>query len=113
MYVPIKQVADGGSKVVLVDTTLEQPDLAVSQIASDNEGGGRAAAKALAEQVGGSGKVFVVNVKPGISTSDLRSKGFKDEAKKLGLEVVGEDYSQDQPDKGQRSSRRSSPSTPI
>jgi ribose transport system substrate-binding protein len=99
MYVPIKQVADGGSKVVLVDTTLEQPDLAVSQIASDNEGGGRAAAKALAEQVGGSGKVFVVNVKPGISTSDLRSKGFKDEAKKLGLEVVGEDYSQDQPDK--------------
>ena len=40
MYAPIKQLADGGSKVVLVDTTLEQADLAVSQIASDNEGGG-------------------------------------------------------------------------
>src|SRR3954463_1136109 len=36
LYAPIKQVADAGSKVVLVDTTLDQPDMAVSQIASDN-----------------------------------------------------------------------------
>jgi len=84
---------------VLVDTTLDQPDMAVSQIASDNEGGGRAAAKALSEQIGGSGKVFIVNVKPGISTTDLRAKGFQDEAKKLGLEYVGMEYNQDQPDK--------------
>ena len=40
LYAPIKQLADGGSKIVLVDTTLEQPDMAVSQIASDNEAGG-------------------------------------------------------------------------
>ena len=40
LYAPIKQIADDGTKVVLVDTTLEQPDMAVSQIASDNEGGG-------------------------------------------------------------------------
>ncbi len=99
MYSPIKQVADGGTKVVFVDTTLEQADLAVSQIASDNEGGGRDAAKALAEQLGGKGKVFIVNVKPGISTTDARAKGFKDEAKKLGLEFIGEDFNQDQPDK--------------
>jgi ribose transport system substrate-binding protein len=99
MYVPIKQVADAGSKVVLVDTTLEQPDMAVSQIASDNEGGGREAAKALAQLIGGKGKVFVVNVKPGISTTDARGKGFKEEAAKLGLEFVGEDFNQDQPDK--------------
>ena len=99
MFAPIKQVADAGSKVVLVDTTLDQADFAVSQIASDNEGGGREAAKALADQIGGSGKVFVVNVKPGISTTDLRAKGFEEEAKKLGLDYVGVDYSQDQPDK--------------
>jgi ribose transport system substrate-binding protein len=99
MYTPIKQIADAGSKVVLVDTTLDQADLAVSQIASDNEGGGRAAAKALADQIGGKGKVFVVNVKPGISTTDLRAKGFEEEAKKLGLTYVGVDYSNDQPDK--------------
>src|SRR3712207_4595339 len=88
MYAPIKAAADAGIKVVLVDTTLEQADFAVSQIASDNVGGGRAAAKALADEIGGSGKVFVVNVKPGISTTDARAKGFEEEAKNLGLEYL-------------------------
>jgi ribose transport system substrate-binding protein len=99
MYAPIKQVADGGAKIVFVDTTLDNADMAVSQIASDNEGGGRAAAKALAQLIGGSGKVFVSNVKPGISTTDARAQGFQDEAKKLGLTFVGMEYNQDQPDK--------------
>ena len=49
LYAPIKQLADAGTKIVLVDTTLEQPDMAVSQIASDNEAGGETAAEALAE----------------------------------------------------------------
>src|SRR5918997_6332740 len=99
MYAPIKQLADNGSKVVLVDTTLDQPDMAVSQIASDNIGGGKEAAKALAELMGGSGKVFVVNVKPGISTTDQRGQGFEEEAKALGLEYLGQDFSNDQPEK--------------
>lgn len=99
MYVPIKQAADAGIKIVLVDTTLEQPDLAVSQIASDNVGGGRAAAKALADAIGGSGAVFVNNTKPGISTTDQRAQGFQEEAKTLGLEYTGMEYNQDQPDK--------------
>jgi ribose transport system substrate-binding protein len=99
MYAPIKQLADGGSKVVLVDTTLENADLAVSQIASDNEGGGREAASTLAKLIGGSGKVFVVNVKPGISTTDLRAKGFEEGAKEAGLDYIGQQYSQDDPAK--------------
>jgi ribose transport system substrate-binding protein len=97
MYAPIKQLADAGSKIVMVDTTLEQADMAESQIASDNEAGGREAAKALAGLIGGSGKVFVVNVKPGISTTDARAKGFEEGAKKAGLEYLGQDYSQDEP----------------
>jgi ribose transport system substrate-binding protein len=99
MYAPIKQLADNGSKVVLVDTTLENADLAVSQIASDNEGGGREAAKTLTKLIGGSGKVFVVNVKPGISTTDLRAKGFEAGAKAAGLDYIGQQYSQDDPAK--------------
>jgi ribose transport system substrate-binding protein len=98
MYVPIKQVADAGSKVVLVDTTLDQPDMAVSQIASDNEGGGAAAATTLKDLIGGSGKVYVINVNPGISTTDLREKGFVAKAKELGLDYVGRDYSNDKPE---------------
>jgi ribose transport system substrate-binding protein len=98
LYAPIKQLADNGTKIVLVDTTLEQPDMAVSEIASDNEAGGAEAARALAELIGGSGKVFVINVKPGISTTDAREKGFVTGAKEAGLEYVGREYSNDKPE---------------
>jgi len=95
MYAPIKALSDNGTKVALVDTTLEQADFAVSQIASDNEGGGKAAANTLAKLIGGKGKVFVVNVKPGISTTDLRAKGFQEGAKAAGLTYVGQQYDND------------------
>ena len=84
---------------MLVDTTLEQADMAVSQIASDNEAGGQEAAKALADLIGGEGKVFVNNVNPGISTTDARAQGFEDEAKNLGLDYVGMEYNDDDPAK--------------
>ena len=98
LYATIKQMADAGTKIVLVDTTLDQPDMAVSQIASDNEAGGETAAKALADLIGGKGKVFVVNVKPGISTTDAREKGFVAGAKAAGLDYVGREYSNDKPE---------------
>ena len=40
--------------------------------------------------------MFVVNVKPGISTTDLRAKGFEAGAKAAGLDYVGREYSQGQ-----------------
>jgi ribose transport system substrate-binding protein len=98
MFAPINAVSEAGSKVVLVDTTLENADMAVSQIASDNKGGGAAAADTLKELMGGSGKVYVINVKPGISTTDLREEGFVEKAKELGLDYVGRDYSNDEPE---------------
>src|SRR4051812_37704269 len=98
LYAPIKQLADQGTKIVLVDTTLDQPDMAVSQIASDNPGGGKTAAAALAKLIGGKGKVFMVNVKPGISTTDQREQGFVAGAKAAGLDYVGREYSNDKPE---------------
>jgi ribose transport system substrate-binding protein len=97
MFAPIKQAADAGIKIVFVDTTLEQSDMAVSRIASDNEAGGREAASTLTKLIGGSGDVFVVNVKPGISTTDARAKGFEEGAKEAGLNYLGQDFSQDEP----------------
>src|SRR3954453_12639959 len=99
LYAPIKQLAAGGTKVVLVDTTLEDPSMAVSQIASDNEKGGEAAAQELTKLIGGKGKVMVVNVKPGISTTDARGKGFETGAKAAGLEYLGQQYDDDDPAK--------------
>jgi ribose transport system substrate-binding protein len=99
MAAPIKQLADGGAKIVLVDTTLDDPSVAVSQIASDNEKGGEAAAETLTKLIGGKGKVMVVNVKPGISTTDARGKGFETGAKAAGLDYLGQQYDDDDPAK--------------
>jgi ribose transport system substrate-binding protein len=100
MFAPIKQLSDNGSKVVLVDTTLDDPSMAVSQIASDNLKGGQVAAQELSKLVGGQGKkVMVVNVKPGISTTDARAQGFAQGAKAAGLNYIGQQYDDDDPAK--------------
>ncbi len=97
LFAPISAAA-ANSKIVLVDTTLEDPSMAVSQIASDNVGGGTTAGETLLDLIGGKGKVMVVNVKPGISTTDQRGQGFEDAVKgKAGVEYLGQEYSQDDP----------------
>jgi ribose transport system substrate-binding protein len=100
LFAPIKQLADNGSKVVLVDTTLDQPDVAVSQIASDNTAGGEQAAKTLLQLTGGNGKYLVINVKPGISTTDQRGAGFEKVIKATsGATYLGQQYNNDDPAK--------------
>ena len=74
--------------------------MAVSQIASDNEAGGETAAKALAELIGGKGKVFVVNVKPGISTTDAREQGLRAGAKASRARLPRAQYSNDKSERG-------------
>jgi ribose transport system substrate-binding protein len=78
---PIAQAMAAGIKVVLVDTTLTDPSGAVSQISSDNTAGGADAFAAVKQLVPGGGQVFVVNTKPGISTTDERTSGFAAAAK--------------------------------
>ena len=99
MYVPIKAAADAGITIVLVDTTLEQADLAVSQIASDNEAGGREAAKALADLIGGEGKVFVNNVNPASRPPTPAPRDSRTRPRTLGLDYVGMEYNDDDPAK--------------
>lgn len=85
---PLRKAANAGIPVITVDTFIGtgkyqtgagDADFPLSYIASDNVLGGRMAARALAEAVGGAGKVYVSNVKPGISTTDQREAGFKAE----------------------------------
>jgi ribose transport system substrate-binding protein len=83
---PLKKAHDAGIPVITVDTFIGtgnyqtgagDGDFPLSYIASDNVLGGKIAARALAKAIGGEGKVFVSNVKPGISTTDQREEGFK------------------------------------
>lgn len=77
MQAPLKAAASSGIKVVLVDTTVNDPSFAVSQIASDNTGGGAAAFKALQQLNPNGGKVMVMSTDPGVSTVDQRVAGFE------------------------------------
>jgi ribose transport system substrate-binding protein len=99
MFAPIQQLSAAGAKIALVDTTLDQPDVAVSAISSNNVQGGTAAAKALVKLIGGSGKVAIVNVKPGISTTDQRAQGFQEGIKGTGAQFAGQQYDDDDPAK--------------
>jgi len=93
---PIDQAMSAGIKVVLVDTTLNNPGNAVSQISSDNLAGGADAFTAVKQLVPGGGQVLVVNTKPGISTTDQRTTGFADAAKADSkYTYVGVQYDQD------------------
>jgi ribose transport system substrate-binding protein len=95
----LKRVQDAGSKVVLVDTTVDDTTIGVSRIASDNKKGGEAAAQALAD-LGVKGKVLVISTDPGVSSVDARVNGFKEKAAALGLTLVGDtQYSNNQPAK--------------
>ncbi len=98
MQAPLKAAADAGIKVVLVDTTLDDPSIAVSEIASDNSGGGKAAFDALKQLNPNGGKVLVISVKPGISTTDARVKGFEDAvAADPSFSYVGVQFSNNEP----------------
>ncbi len=87
----LKKAVDAGIPVLTVDTFIGDghyqtgsgdADFPLSYIASDNILGGQIAARALAKAIGDKGKVYVSNVNPGISTTDQREQGFKDEMKK-------------------------------
>ena len=97
MQAPIQQAA-ANSKIVLVDTTLKDPSVAVAQVHSDNIKGGVIAGQTLLKLIGNKGKVFVMNVKPGISTTDQRQQGFESAVKgKPGVSYVGAQYDNDDP----------------
>lgn len=94
---PLEEAAQN-SKVVLVDTTVEDPSFAVSEISSDNLGGGAAAFAALQGLIPDGGKVLVIDNQPGISTTDARVKGFEEAAAKdPKFEYVGVQFAKNQP----------------
>ena len=83
---PLRRAYDAGIPVITVDTFIDDGhyqdgvgdgDFPLAYIASDNVLGGRIAARALAEAIGGEGEVYVSNVVPGVSTTDQREEGFR------------------------------------
>lgn len=92
MIVPIEQVAQGGTKVVLVDTSLQDVSSTAAQIATDDYAGGVAAAEELYKLTSGKGSVLLLNFQPGVSTTEARGRGFMEKANALGMKVLGEQF---------------------
>lgn len=98
MQAPLKAANAAGVKIVLVDTTVNDPSFAVSQISSDNVGGGAEAFKAFEELSPDGGKVMIMSTDPGISTVDARVKGFEDAVKANSkFSYLGVQYSHNEP----------------
>ncbi|HEY2699464.1 MAG TPA: ABC transporter substrate-binding protein [Pseudonocardiaceae bacterium] len=83
MFNPIQTLANGGTKVVQVDTALKDTSPVQASISSNNTQGGSLAADTLAKLLNGkTGKVLVLNTIAGTSTTDEREAGFANEIKK-------------------------------
>jgi ribose transport system substrate-binding protein len=96
MQAPIQRAVSAHIPVILVDTTLNDPSLAVTTISSDNVSGGEKVADALATAIDKKGTVAVISVTPGISTTDQRVEGFNKQlknypdVKSLGVTFTGD-----------------------
>ena len=88
---PLKRIQDAGTKIVLVDTAVDDATIGVSRIATNNELGGEKAAEALQTLgVKAGAKVLNISVNPGISTTDARDQGFRKKATELGYKLVSD-----------------------
>lgn len=100
MVVPLERALEAGIKIITVDTFLGDGDyengpvtFPIAYIGSDNVEGGRIAARALVEALGGKGKVFVQNTNPGVSSVEGRAQGFQEViAQYPDMEFVGMEY---------------------
>lgn len=81
LVAPIRRAVAAHIAVILVDTTINTPNIAVTSISSDNIAGGKKAAIALAGAVGYKGTVAALSTQPGISTTDERKQGFESQLK--------------------------------
>jgi len=109
MVAPLQNAYDAGLPLLTVDTFIGDGDYVngpvtfpLSYIGSNNVQGGEIACNALAESIGGAGKVYIQNVKPGISTTDQREEGCRNALENYpDITLVGVDYNDDDPSKAQ------------
>ena len=106
---PLRSAFAAGVPIITVDTFIGTgiyqtgagpADFPLSYIASSNTLGGQIAARALVRAIGGKGRVYVANVEAGVSTTDEREEGFKDEMRNHpGVTVLSTQFNDDDANK--------------
>jgi ribose transport system substrate-binding protein len=104
MIEPMRRAHEAGIPVISVDAAIGDGDyekgpvtFPLSYIGSDNVLGGKLACQALIKAIGGKGKLYIQNLKPGLSTTDQREQGCKEaiQATSGAVTLVGVDYNDD------------------
>jgi ribose transport system substrate-binding protein len=95
LYPPLRQIHAAGTKIVTVDTTLnDDKGIVTAAVGSDYTQLGAEAAKELNTLLHGQGKVMVIASPPGVTTSDLSRRGLADAlARYPGLQLVSTQFS--------------------
>ncbi|AEF85478.1 periplasmic sugar-binding protein [Treponema primitia ZAS-2] len=90
----IEKAKKAGLKVIFVDSGANTEDYD-SFLFTDNAAAARLAADTLAAQIGGSGKIAIINAQAGAGTTMTRENEFKDQIKTKypNITVVGTQYS--------------------
>jgi ribose transport system substrate-binding protein len=86
LRVPVKNAADYGIPVVIIDSGLNSDDY-ISFVATDNYIGGRKGGERLAEILGGKGKVIMLRYQEGSASTMNREQGFLDVLKEKYPEI--------------------------
>lgn len=88
----VHEANDEGIPVVVFDSALGKGPEIVSYVATDNEQGGRLAARTLTESLGGKGEVILLRYSAGSESTEQREAGFLAEiAKYPGIKVLSSD----------------------
>jgi ribose transport system substrate-binding protein len=74
----VERAARAGVPVSIFDSDIETPNR-ITYVATNNEEGGRMAARKLGGLIGGQGKVAVIGFMPGSASTMEREHGFQDE----------------------------------
>jgi ribose transport system substrate-binding protein len=77
----VERAATVGVPVSIFDSAIDT-DKRISYVATNNEEGGRLAARRLGERIGGKGRVAVIGFMPGSASTMERESGFEDEIRK-------------------------------
>jgi ribose transport system substrate-binding protein len=78
---PVEEAAQAGIPTVIFDSALADPSKGVSYVSTDNEKGGRLAARRMAEVLGGKGTVLMLRYQEGSAATEEREHGFSEELK--------------------------------
>ncbi len=97
---PVKKAKAAGIPVVMIDSGISE-DAYDAFLATNNVDAGASCAKLMAELIGDSGDVAIVNFAAGTQTAVDREKGFTDEIKKNHpkIKIVGVQYCDSDPTK--------------